>query len=464
MHKQLAIKSAIKQNGENNRVIQSKTAKIIVTLLTIAIILTMCVSVGQTFLPLKVSEETLVNVLPANVVWAKSYGGASDDRAFSALPVNDGYLLVGSSRSIVANTTAGWAIKIDDVGNMIWNRTFLEGFGSELRCAVDLADGFLLVGNQFFASGEVSGYIIKIDFQGNPQWQTTVGVGGVNKLFSGIATPDGFAVYGLTEPEGGYQSAAWIVKLNTKGNVVWNKTYGQPNETALRTGVLAQDGDYVVAGYTDLPTAANYNFYLLKIHPDGGIVWNKTYGGEQSEKAYSMTKTSDGYVLVGEVELPTTSTDALVLKVDVNGNKLWDKIVGGKEADSPAYVTQAKDSGYLVSGFTFSFGQGQRDFWLFKISDQGQLLFSCTQGDAGYQESYCVIEKTNSYVMVGWTDPLGQPDLIGKRLYNFYVTEIKVKNAGGIFGFQFMDYAIIVIPVLLVTLVLVSKLRSKGKN
>ncbi len=446
---------------------QFKTVKIIVTLLTIVIILTISFSAAQTPVPLKVSDGTEASVLPANLIWNKTIGGPSDDRAFFAVPAGDGYLIVGSSRSIVANTTVGWVLKLDENGNEVWNKTFLEGFGMEIRCVVNLTDGFLLVGNQFLSSGDVNGYVAKIGDEGNLLWQTFLDGGSLNKLFSGIATTDGFAVFGLTQLNDTAQSAGWVVKLNGEGNVVWNETYGQPNETALRSGVLAQDGDYIIAGYTDLPSVNNYDFYLLKIRPDGSLVWNKTYGGVQSEKAYSMTKdaTADGYVLVGEVESQTTSTDAWVLKVDENGNKIWDRTVGGKEADSPAYVTQSKDGGYLVAGFTFSFGAGNRDFWLFKINDQGQVLFSCTQGDAGYQEAYCVIEaKRNSYVMAGWTDPLGHSALIGKKMYDFYITELTPQNSAGPLGLPLTDYAVIIISILAAISLLTFKLRTKVKK
>ena len=444
---------------------QSKTVKIIVTLLAILIILTISFSAAQTPTPLKVNGDTEMSVLPANLIWEKTYGGPSDDRAFFAVPAGDGYLVVGSSRSIAVNTTVGWILKLDENGNEVWNKTFLEGFGMEIRYAVNLTDGFLLVGNQFLASGDVNGYVAKIDFEGNLLWQTFLDGGSVNKLFSGIATSDGFAVFGLTQSNDNSPSAAWVVKLNGDGNVVWNETYGQPNETALRSGVLAQDGDYVVAGYTDLPNVNNYDFYLLQIQPDGSLVWNKTYGGIQSEKAYSMTKASNGYVLVGEIESQTTSTDAWVLKVDENGNKIWDRTVGGKEADSPAYVTQSKEGGYLVSGFTFSFGAGNRDFWLFKISDQGQVIFSCTQGDASYQEAYCVIETNhNSYLMVGWTDPLGQLALIGKKMYDFYIAELTPQKGVGDSSLPLPDYAVIIISILAVISLLLFKLRIKVKK
>jgi len=144
----------------------TKTVKAIVALLTLLILLTIRVSSTQTPLSLRVNDDTLESVLPANTVWEKTYGGSVDDRAFFSVPTSDGYLVVGSSSSIVANATVGWALKIDVNGNEVWNKTFLEGFGTELRYAVNLTDGFLLVGNQFMVSGDVNGFVAKIDNQG----------------------------------------------------------------------------------------------------------------------------------------------------------------------------------------------------------------------------------------------------------------------------------------------------------
>ena len=371
---------------------------------------------------------TSVSVLPANVIWEKTYGVlGDDDRAYYALPVGDGYLVVGSSESNKTGVTVGWALRLDQDGNVIWNQTFLEGSGTELRVALNLTDGFLLVGNEFLPSGGENGYVAKIDTQGALIWQTIIGGGDLNKLFSAIATPDGFALFGLTYSNASGESDAWVVKLDANGNVVWNKTYGNATDTAARTGVLAPDGDYMVAGYTNPQGESNYDFLLLKIDPAGNMIWNKTYGGTGSQEAYAMTKAADGYVIVGDTVSTVTDIDAWVVKVDLNGTMLWAKTVGGKNADSPSFITPSKDGGYLVGGFTFSFGAGNRDFWLFKIDDSGQVLWSCTQGNEGFQEAYSVIEAgENQYVMVGWTDPIGQPALIGKALYDFYAVKLSV--------------------------------------
>ena len=75
---------------------KARSAKTIVALLAILIVLTMNVSTAQTHLSPKVDHNTLTGVPPGNVLWAKTYGGAADDRAFYSLTTNDGYLVVGS--------------------------------------------------------------------------------------------------------------------------------------------------------------------------------------------------------------------------------------------------------------------------------------------------------------------------------------------------------------------------------
>ena len=443
---------------------RDKTVKTIVALLALLIVSTINIGASQTPLPLKVEVNTLTSVPIADVFWAKTFGGTADDRVFYALPTSDGYLVVGSSRSIVANTTVGWVLRLNGNGDVVWNKTFLEGWGTELRYVVNITDGYLLVGNEFFASGQVSGYVVRIDNQGNLQWMKNLAQGATGKLFSGIATIDGFVVFGLSSLSFGEESSVWAVKLDVSGNVVWNRTYGGSADSTARSGVLTEKGDYLMAGYTDSKGDGNYDFYLLDINSSGDIVWNYTYGGEGSQKAYSIAKANDGYVIVGDIQLPNSATDAWVLKVDIEGKVLWNKSAGGKDADSAAYATTSKDGGYLVAGFTFSFGTGNRDYWLFKINDSGEVLWSRTQGDKGFQEAYTVIETDNAYVMVGWTDPIGQTALIGKATYDFSIVKLSVPQKSSVLpNFQLTNYIAVAIAVSLIILTLLFMRIAKGK-
>jgi hypothetical protein len=407
-------------------------------------------------------DDALTNVLP-KVIWQKTFGGAADDRAFYTVPAGDGYLVVGTTKSIISNVTVGWALMIDRNGNEIWNKTFLEGSGTELRFAINLTNGFLLLGNEFLLTGDVNGYVAKIDNQGTLLWKNIIGGENRDKLFSAIATQNGFVLLGSSSYKTNGDSHAWIIKIDLNGNLIWNKTYGNDPDTVARTGVIAADSDYMVAGYTDPRGASNYDFLLMKIDENGNLVWNKTYGGIGTQEAHSMANAPDGYVVVGDIQSQNADIKAWLLKVDLNGTMQWEKIVGGKKADSPSYITRAKDGGYLVAGFTFSFGAGNRDFWLFKINDLGEVLWSCTQGDAGYQEAYSVMEnRKNQYVMIGWTDPPGHPSLIGKAQYDFYVVELSIpQNNNELLSLDIIYCAIIVFCVLVAALLALSKLRKK---
>jgi hypothetical protein len=444
---------------------QNQVITILAVLLAVLITLTISVSAAPTAYPPN-ADDNPITVSRANVVWQKIYGGSADDRAFYALPTSDGCLIAGSTESIVENNTVGWALRLDRDGNAVWNKTYLEGSGTELRFALNLTGGFLLVGNEFLPNGDVNGFVQKIDSKGAPLWNVTLGGEKIDKLLSAIATNDGFVLFGLTCSFGKGESSAWIVKLDLSGNVVWNKTYQGGLETAVRIGVMAPDGNYMAAGYTDLQGQSIYDFLLLKIDPSGNVVWHQTYSRAESQKAYSMTTAPDGYVIVGETESAQTSIDAWVVKVDFNGALLWDKTVGGRDADSPSYIAPSKDGNYLVSGFTFSYGEGNRDFWLFKIDKNGQVMWSCAQGDAAYQEAYGVIDVgENQYVMVGWTDPVGQPDLIGKATYDFSIVKIDTpKSNSGLSFSQIIAFVIVGLGVLVGAVLIAVKRRRKLRD
>lgn len=411
---------------------KGKTAKTIAVLAALAIVLTISVtSLNVKPTPIPTLDSTSVQVLPAQVVWERTYGGAGDDRAFYALPAgDDNILVVGSTKSAGHQNVAGWVLMLNQEGDLVWNKAYFEGLGTELRFALNVDGNFLLVGNVFLPKGNIDGYVAKINSQGEVVWSTVVGGLGVDKLFSAVAADDGFVLVGLTHSTGSSDSDAWTVKIDLGGNIVWDKSFGGSANEALRSSVLSEDGNYVAAGYTDAQETDNFDFLLLKIDGAGGLVWNRTYGGVESQKAHSTAKAEDGYILVGEAQSLNRSSGARVVKVDFDGELVWSKTVGGKDADSALYISQSQSGGYLVAGFTFSFGSGERDFWVFKIDDDGAVLWSYTLGTEAFEEAYCIVETGQTgVVLVGWADPWGKPELIGKATYDFYIAKINVNQA-----------------------------------
>lgn len=439
--------------------------KILLALFIVSIILTVVTAAAESNSLPKITG-TSVSVFPANVIWTKTYGVlGDDDRAYCALPAGDGYLVVGSSESNQTDVTVGWALMLNQEGNAVWNKTFLVGSGTEIRSVLNLTNGFLLVGNEFLSSGEMSGFVAKIDEQGNLIWNKIIGGNGTDEFYSAFASSDGFVLLGLSSQNGGAQSQAWIVKIDTNGNILWDKTYSPASDSVAKAGVQASDGNYVISGYADPRGPSDFSFLLMKIDPEGNVVWNQTYGEKGSQEATAITEASDGYVMVGNTQAPDGNMHAWVIKVNFNGTLLWTKTVGGGNADSPSCITPSGDGGYLVGGFTFSFGAGNRDFWLFKISDSGRVIWSCTQGDAGYQEAYGVIPTSkNQCVIVGWTDPPGHPALVGRARYMFYVVNINYpKDNGGSSTLQLVLFSAIVCDALLAISLILLLLR-RGLN
>ncbi len=258
----------------------------------------------------------------STLVWEKTFGGTGDDRAFYATTANNGYLIVGSSTSFMQGKTVACIVRLDSDGKQIWNHTYIENLGAEFRYAQSITDGFLLVGNTFLSSGGTNGYIMKIDNQGNPIWSIVVNPymssdEGINKLFSAIIYEDTIVAVGLATPSGNKTTSdVWIIKIDNAGNVLWSKTYGDTPNEAARSISLAQDNTFIIAGYTDQIITNDYDFLILKIDPSGNMLWNRTFGGPQSDKAYAITSASDGCIIAGDTRSKGSGdSDSWIVKI-----------------------------------------------------------------------------------------------------------------------------------------------------
>lgn len=357
------------------------------------------------------------------LIWERTFGGTGDDRAFCLVKSGDGgFLVVGSSTSFDSGKTFAWIVRIDQDGNMLWNRTYEERDGSEFRSAIRTDDGFLLVGNTFASSGDEDGWIVRIDEQGNVMWNATLGGGKTDKLFSASTVSDGFILVGLTYSMGRNASDAWVVKIDASGRVLWNKTYGGNRDNVFRAVVATGKNEYVCVGYTNSIGNGDYDVWLVKMDENGTLQWSSTYAGVGSDMGYALTVTRDGYVIAGETHsFGNGDAKAFVLKTDLNGKLLWQRAYGGQQFDSIDSIIPSSSGEFVVAGFTFSFGKGQRDFWIFNVDDSGNVLWSRTQGREGFEEAYSILEVAKDrFVVAGWTNSIGNGE------YDYYVVEMKV--------------------------------------
>lgn len=154
---------------------------------------------------------------------------------------------------------------------------------------------------------------------------------------------------------------------------MWSQTYGGKSMDVGRSLVETSDGGYAIAGETNSFGAGKDDSWLVKIDSNGNMEWNRTYNGKGIEYAYSLVETSDGgYALAGETAtLVYGSADFWLIKTDDYGNVEWNQTYGGASNEGAYSLVETSDGGYALTGYTLSFGAGSYDFWLIKTDAQG---------------------------------------------------------------------------------------------
>ena len=205
---------------------------------------------------------------------------------------------------------------------------------------------------------------------------------------NGIRTNDnGYFLFALTTQfaSGGPSDYDWLgVKLDSAGNVQWEKVYGTIRFENLGSVQQTFDGGFIMCGLTtpNMSNPSNTDVLVIKTDANGNVQWTKTYGGPIEEQAHSIRQTpgSPGYIIAGTTfgnELVFGGQRGFVYKLDLSGNFQWGKFYGsmntadgGRDEIQSAY--QVFDGGYVMSGQTENLGQNnQFDFWVIKTDNLG---------------------------------------------------------------------------------------------
>jgi uncharacterized delta-60 repeat protein len=316
-----------------------------------------------------------------DTVWAKTYGGTRHDYAYSVQQTSDGgYIVAGVTHSIVSRDII--LIKTDTNGNRIWDKTydrtndFVTLFANDYAYSVQQTSdgGYIVAGYTSLGYHDI--LLIKTNANGNIQWAKTYRRTLDNYAYSVQQTSDGgYIVAGRTLSSSASSWDVFLIKTDTGGNIRWAKTYGSWGDVYAYSVQQTSDGGYIVAGYTNSFGADSVDILLIKTDANGNIIWTKTYGGTNYDYAYSVQQTSDGgYIVAGSTDsFGADSVDILLIKTNANGNIQWAKTYGGTRNDYAYSVQQTSDGGYIVAGYTNSFGAGGYDIFLIKTDANGDI-------------------------------------------------------------------------------------------
>ncbi|MEW5759208.1 MAG: hypothetical protein AB1779_00405 [Candidatus Thermoplasmatota archaeon] len=281
----------------------------------------------------------------------KTYGGSYSDMGYSVQQTTDGgYIIVGETSSYAAGAYDVWLIKTDSSGNMQWSRTYGGG------------------------NGDV--WLIKTDSHGNMQWNRTYGGSYEDGGYSVQQTNDGgYVIAGYTLSYGAGNGDVWLIKTDSYGNIQWNRSYGGSYEDGGYSVQRTTDGGYIIVGETSSYGAGAYDLWLIKTDSHGNMQWSRTYGGGNGDLGYSVQQTNDGgYVIAGfTVSYGAGYADVWLIKTDSHGNMQWNRTYGGSGDDWGNSVQQTNDGGYIIAGYTMSYGAGFYDVWLIKTDSLGNI-------------------------------------------------------------------------------------------
>ena len=318
----------------------------------------------------------------AQQTWAHAYGGANSDYAQAIQQTSDGgYIVAGNT--ISWNGTYDWLVlKLDSNGSIVWQKTYGRSTDDECRSVQQTSDGgYILAGytNSLATSTDV--WILKLNSNGDIAWQKTYGGSFSDSANYIQQTSDGgYAIAAGTTSYGAGGVDILILKLDANGEMIWQKTYGGSGEDTARSIQQTSDGGYIVSGSTSSFGAGIYDVWILKLNSNGDVVWQKTYGGSSSEFALSAQQISDGGYIIAAYTLSygAGGVDILILKLDANGEVIWQKTYGGSGNDFLNSLQQTSDGGYIIAGYTKSYGAGSDDYFILKLNSDGTMDTSCT--------------------------------------------------------------------------------------
>jgi len=370
-------------------------------------------------------------------VWDRTYGGQSADHIETIVPDNDGgFFVAGHTKSAGKGDFDTWVMRVDRAGEPLWKRTFGTKGVDRLFAADATVDGGLIVAGHTttLLGNGIDFWVLRLNGDGKLFWQKTYGGRGIERAHAIKALPDGGAVVaGFTTSKGAGDRDGWMIRIDSKGKTVWDRTFGdvkddgfnaisliRDKETGAVSGVYAAghhrsvrtgryrglvvkidmdgtkhwrkmvdegpftvltgvatapDGGAVVAGVTQDANSIRDNVIVVGLDARGLHLWQKDLKGERDDSVWAIeSRPEGGYALAGTTSSRGAgSTDAWVIGLTENGALDWFRLFGGSEWDQTVAITIAPDGGMALAGYTTSRGAGQEDGWLLRLDARGNL-------------------------------------------------------------------------------------------
>jgi Secretion system C-terminal sorting domain len=350
-------------------------------------------------------------------VFNKNYPFTYSARANTVITTSDsGFVIAGTNTNLGIMS----AIKVNKVGDTLWSHVIELGVnsGNQIQSIIETHNGNYVTagssGDQILHRSHA--VLIKFSTNGDTLWTRKLGLPNLSERFYGIkqTADDGFIICGIRIGATTYEDV-YLVKTDSMGIPQWERTYGGNNSDFALSLELTQEGGFMILGYTYSYGIGQYNMYLIKTDSLGNMLWQKTYGGPLKDYGQSITKTTDGnYVIVGGIYVSTDTVAAYAAKIDTAGNVLWEKTYRGNYKYAGFNAVKTLPNGnYAISGGLVTRPGNIRNYGQLNILDQtnGNILwrkeYKHYDADSVQQEFYAMdICQDGGFAMAGMISDL----------------------------------------------------------
>ena len=354
---------------------------------------------------------------PKEKPFIKTFGGGGPDRGIHIIQASDNnYIIVGNTMTLYDKLDV-YLMKCTGSGDTLWTRKFGGQKDDHGWCVKETSDkGFIITGfTESYNALLNDVLLIKTDENGMEQWHRTFGGSGDDIGWSIAVNKDGgFTIAAETNSFGNHELDAYLLRTDSNGDTLWTRTFGGPDTDRVFSVDLANDGSILLAGLTYSYGAGDRDAYLIKTDPNGLLLWQNTYGGPGYDNAHTVIVNSSDEVMLtgyGDYWGEAGKMDMFLKQINLDGEEIWSKTYGGTENDRSMSVFQTRDGGYVLTGFTQSFGEGEWDAYVVKTGTLGDTLWTRTFGSPAGDFGYDIIQSRNGdLLLTGWTHGFGHPE------------------------------------------------------
>jgi len=374
------------------------------------------------------------------IEWSFLDGYTHEDVGYAIDVSSDNGYTIAGTRGFFDGTKGFWALNLNEDGSISWDKRFSPIFSFDEAFAIDRTSdgGYIVAGvadtyNEPFPNFVLrDAKIIKLNYQGAVHWTMQYGSEDEIEVARSIeeTSDGGFIVGGYSFSEESSMYKTWLLKLNSDGNVLWEKNYGGSSWEECRSIAVTSDGGYILAGFSRPDDGyGRQDYWVLKLDSEGNIEWEQNYGGSRDDFAHKIKQTSDGgYIVAGysrssdfDVSKNNGEEDIWILKLDSSGDIEWEKSYGGTSEDKAYSVIESKFGGFIVGGASnsndidVSNNYGKRDSWILKLSTVGNLEWEMNLGGSEDDVTYDLKETHDGKIIITGYAISNDGDLINNQ-------------------------------------------------